>query len=454
MLCVFGFGLVACGDPRTEKEKNFTYPLGGDIIGNGGLSVRKGDYVYFVNGYKSIESATSKDETFTVGSLMLMKLDSNGQVVTNDEGLVQDDYYITMSNKLCGYEATNLFVWGDYLYFATPSLENESGDKVWAKERVVINRIKLDKSSEVEEVYSSGVKVENFKYQYYVNNGQLYILAWEKGASYYEENGTDALIRVDVASKSSSVVETNVQDVVFADNFNEIFFVKHTNEDKYYFLKQYDVASNATINYYADNKTFDIIDVQAGKVFITKAHEYGSSTDVLSSTISSKSGFEMLYAYLTADSVYITSTGNVVLVASNVITIVKDVDDTKIITDEKATAINIIDDTNGCVLYYDKNDEGSSIKLVSYSDALADKNVEIQTLTTILAVQEDCAYFDLNKEENMLYFYTIDGKNETSNYLHRLQVNYNIEAEDEMFGVYASDDVPEVEEENEDVEEE
>lgn len=454
MLCVFGFGLVACKDPRTEAEKNFTYPSSKDsIYGNGGLAVRKGNYVYFVNGYKSIEDVSKKKAKHTVGALMLMKLDENGNVVTKD-GLLDDDYYITMSKKLCGYEATNLFISGNYLYFATPCLENESGDKVWAKERVTLNRIKLDKSSEVEEVYASGVKVENFQYQYYEADKKLYVLAWEKGASYYNENGNDALIRVDVSSKSKKIVSKDVQDVVFADNYNEIFFTKHNNNDDYYYLKQYDISTNTKTNYYSSEETFDIVDVQAGNVFISSSHEFGSSTDIMSSNISSKSAFELVHAYSSADSVNITPDGNVVLVSTNTITVVKDLDDVVKITDENATSIKIVDYTNGNILYYDKTDDGSNIKLVSYANAIAGNEHEIQTLTTILAVQEDCAYFDLNEEENMLYFYTIGGKNETNYYLHRLQVNNNMGEVDEMFGVYASDDEPEQEEEEEVVEEE
>ena len=453
MLCVFGFGLIACGDPRTEEEKKFTYPSSSDVVyGNGGLAVKKGNYVYFVNGYTSVNDISKKKAKYTLGSLMLMKLDENGNVVRDEDGLLKDDYYIKMSNKLCGYEATNLFISGNYLYFATPSLENESGDKVWAKERVVFKRIKLDKSSEVEEIYSSGVKVDNLQYQYYEANGKLYILAWEKGESYYVDNRTDALIRVDVSSKSSTVISKNVQDVVFAENHNEIFFTKHSNDDDYYFLKQYNIANNDVTNYSSFEKTFDLVDVQDGKVFITTAHEFGSSTDVKSSQISSHAGFELLYGYSSADSVNVTPNGNVVLVSSNVITIVKGVDDVVSITDSEASTIDIIDYANGCILYYDTTDDGSNLKTVSYSDALNDNPVAIQKLTSIIKVQEDCAYFDFNEDEDMLYFYTIGGQSENNYYLHRVQVNGNTQ-ESEMFGAYVDGDEP-VEEETEEVEDE
>ena len=447
MLCVFGFGLVAC-DNRTPEEKNFTYPASSDTIyGNGGLAVRKGNYVYFVNGYKSVSTATNKNDTYTVGSLMLMKLGVNGEVVTDDNGLLKDEYYITMSNQLCGYEATNLYIHGDYLYFVSPCLENESGDEVWAKERVVFNRIKLDKTSKVEEVYSSGVKYDQLEYKYYENNGGLYILAWEKGDSYYEDNGSNALIRVDATAKSSVIISNDVTHVVFAENFNEIFFEKHSSSDSYYYLKQYNIASNVVGNYTSFEKTFEPKFVSDGKIYITIAHDYGSTTDIKVSTIANKSGFELLYAYSDTVDVSVTPDGAaVVAVSGNVIKLILSAEKIAIITDDEATSIDIIGYTNGCILYYD---DVSNIKLVSYSNAIAGSSVEITTLTSIDAVQEDYAYFDLNEEENYLYFYKKSGDNY---YLNRIKVNNNMGEAEEMFGAYLDADIPEVEEEVEEEE--
>ena len=452
MLCVFGFGLVACGDPRTKEEKNFTYPTSGDYTyGNGGLAVKKGNYVYFVNGFNSVGNISNKNDSYTLGSLMLMKLGSNGEIVTNENGLLNDDYYITMNEKLCGYEATNLFIHGKYLYFVSPCLENESGDEIWAKERVVFNRIKLDKSSEVEEIYSSGVKYENLEYQYYVDGGNLFILALEKGDSYYENNGKDALVRVDVSSKSSSVVSNDVSEVLFSDNANEIFFTKHSSSDEKYYLKQYKVGSNQTISYNNFDKTFDIIAVENGKVFVSISHNYGSSTDIKSSTIANKSGFQLVVGFSESYEVSVTPNGNVVLVSENEFKLVKDQDEFVSIKDEEASSIDIIDYTNGCILYYDSNDNGSSLKLVSYSNALAGSEVEITTLTTISAVEEKYAYFDFSEDENMLYFYKKEGGNY---YLNRIKVNNNYEETEEMVGVYLPDDIPEKEEVEEEIEEE
>lgn len=443
MLCVLSIGFVAC-DKRSKKEKNFDYPSSSaQVIGNGGLAVKKGNYVYFVNGYKSVGSISSKKDRYNVGSLMLMKLNSDGEVVLNDDGLVKDEYYITMSNKLCGYEVTNLFIFKDYLYFVTPSLENESGDKVWAKERVVFNRIKLDKTGEVEEVYNSGVKYDQLEYEFYEDDGNLFILVYEKGNSYYASNGNNALIRVNATAKSSTKVANNVSSVVFAENADEIFFVKDDASNSKYYLKKYDIGSNNVTDYYSDNKTFTAKFAANGKVYITKAHEFGSTTDIMVSTIEDGTGFELFYAYEGTPNMSLTPDGNtVVLVNENDISLVTGPSSVVTIEDAEATTISVIGFANGCVVYYDTTSEDSNIKLVSYDNALKGGDDSIKTLTTISTIETDCAYFDLS-EDSYMYFYNKIGENY---YLNRIKINNNLGETEEMFGVYNSADVPEVEE--------
>ena len=382
---------------------------------------------------------------------MLMKLGANGEIVTDDKGLVKDEYYITMSSRLCGYEATDLFIFGEYLYFVSPCLENESGDEVWAKERVVFNRIKLDKTSKVEQIYSSGVKYDQLEYEFYQQNG-VYLMVWEKGESYYAENGKDALIRVNTENKSTSVVANNVSSVVFSENANQVFYVKNNSDNSTYTLKQYNVAGNTSKEYNVFNKAVTLQFVANNKVYVTRAHDFGTTTDLLVSSINEEvgSGFEFVYAYDGANELKISRDGAVIATASNnVISLIRQDEDVITIKDDDATSIKIIGFTNGCVVYYDTKDDNSTIKMVSYYNHINGGDTAIQTLSTIKKVEEDYAYFDL--DDSYMYFYQQQGSNY---YLNRLKVNNNIGDAHEMIGVYNSDDVPEVEEEEETEDEE
>ena len=463
MLCVFGFGLIACGDDRTEQEKNFTYPTEADAVyGNGGLAVRKGNYVYFVNGYKSVTTNDlTKDTTFNVGSLMLAKLGADGQLVTNETGSIRDDYFITMSNKLCGYEATDLFIHGNYLYFVSPCLENETGDEVWAKERVVFNRIKLDKTGDVEEVYSSGVKYNNLEYKYYQTNGGLYILAWEKGETKYAENPANSLIRINTTNSAVEVVDSGVTNVIFSENANNVFFTK--KDDKNYELKKYNVSSNSVNVYHSSEKSFELKMVTDENVFITKTHDTMSSyTDLMiSNFMANDKSFKLFHSNVADYTLDATDDGSAVIaIKGNVMNIINVNQNfgasgttiTKSITvNTDATSIKIIGYTNGCVLFYDTASSNSNISLVSYSNAIAGSDVEVTTLTTISAVADEYAYFDLSNDENLLYFYKMSGNDY---YLHKIKVNNNIEEKEQMIGVYDEEDIPEIEEEETEEEEE
>ena len=101
MLFVFALSFVACGNKNKDK---FVYPSSGmTTYGNGGMSVQKGNYLYFVNGFKSISSSDiNKKTNYNIGSLVVTKLDNNGNPVVDNGGL-KDDFYRTITDKLVGY---------------------------------------------------------------------------------------------------------------------------------------------------------------------------------------------------------------------------------------------------------------------------------------------------------------------------------------------------------------
>jgi len=439
LLCVFGVGLVAC-DTRTDKEKAFTYPSSADTTyGNGGLAVQKGDYIYFVNGYQSVADLgdDQQNASHTVGALMLMKLDGNGNIVTNEDGLLKDEYYITMSDRLNGFEATGLFISGDYLYFTSVCEENESGDKDWAKERVEFNRIKLNKTGKVEEVYQSGVTYENLEYEYYIENGKTFILVYEKNANIDDGNVKNKLVRVSADSKENNEIARDVSSVGFATSGAEIFYVKDDSENTKYFVNKYNIESNQSNQFAVETSAVTVKFVAGGNVYLSYSH--GSDTDLKKSSINEASFTVCNYQINGYDTFDITDDGSVlVAVKGNKIYFFRGntVAEARYIEDTDATSIKIIGYTNGCVVYYDNN---NNIKYVSYYNAVFGGDYSVQTVATSVNGLAT-TYFDL--EDTYLYFYATVGSNE---YLHRVKVVNNLDEEVEMVGVYLNDDVPEEE---------
>ena len=450
LLCVFSINFVACGDERSPEEKAFTYPSSADsITGNGGLAVQKGNYLYYVNGYKSILGTDrTQDDVYTHGSLMLMKLNSDGSVVTDENGLLKDDYYITMSNRLCGFEATSLYIAGDYLYFTAASVENTEDvvDPAWAKEFVEFYRIKLDKTSEPERIYQAGVKYSTdsaVDFEYYSSGDNVFILIYEPGKNIVDqakfedekieedEVKENALIRV-TGNGDVNLVANNVDDYILSDNSNEIFY--KTTDDADHILTKYDVVSNASSNYVTKNSTFTVDFVSQGNVYITQ------DGALYASNIATNSAFTCV-SYSLGDKVsYVVDNGVVMLIRDNEFNFLNEnLAIIETIKDNDVTSINVIGCVNGCVVYY--ADDNKTIKSFSYGAESRNQVNAIKALATVEGL--DTSYFDL--QEDYVYFYkTAEGK--SNKYLHRVKIANNFGETAEMVGVYLEEDAPEIEE--------
>lgn len=449
ILCLFAFCLSACGKGSND---NYVYPTSSaETSGNGGLTVRKGDYIYFVNGYQSSEDMEDKNDSYTLGALMIAKLDNNGDVILNEDDLLDDEYYRTMSDKLCGFEATGLYIFGDYLYFTSPCQENESGDEVWAKNRVDFYRIRLNKSGDVERLYQTEVEHSNLEYEYYYDNSKVYLLVYEKETNLDHSDISNRLLRIDANSKDVKTIATDVSSVVMPDSSNEyisnayekIFYVKDDTENNSYSLMKYDIASNSSSTYMTSSESLTASFVTNNYIYIT---DNANSRNIMMRSNFSSGSFERsgpidasLYSSLD-----VTREGNcIVAVTDNTIEFFINGDTepairTVVDSEDDVTDINIIGFSNGYIVYYDNND---AIKMVSYANLIAGSEAEIITLATITDISEDY-YFDLDDE--YVYFYKTVGSNL---YLHRLAINNNFDETEEMIGVYLEGDIPEEEEE-------
>ena len=117
--------LTACG----TKGLNDNPATNAPVSGNGGFAVVKGDYLYYTNGYDDdykTNYASTSDNKFgsvTFGAIYRTKL-SNGQVVYNDDGTLKSSELVV--SKLVGYEQGGFYIFGDYIYYATPLMEKTS----------------------------------------------------------------------------------------------------------------------------------------------------------------------------------------------------------------------------------------------------------------------------------------------------------------------------------------
>lgn len=436
ILCLFSVAFVACDDGRSPEEKAFTYPKKADTTySNGGLAVRKGDYIYFVNGYKGVESDEHKQHSsYTHGALMLMKLGEDGNVVTDEDGLLEDDYYISMSNRLCGFEATGLYISGDYLYFTSPSKDNEyngNNNSTWAKERVEFYRIKLDKTSGAERIYQSKIGFSELEYKYYEKDNQLYILVYENGTNLDNDDKKNTLVRVKCSNSSTREISTDISKVIMSDNGEDIFFSK--TEDDTTIINRYNIFTDATVHF--DSPTSEQFKelklVSEDYVYITDENDELNRRSLKNGN----SSWENLGYYVGHyDSLeIIPHSDNVLAIKGNRFEILND---DRMIVDSDAEKINFIGFTNGSVVYHDGD---NNVKIMSYNDELS-----ISTIGNVDSMSTN--YFDVAEDDSYMYFFKTEGEHE---YLYRLEVAFGEDAEAEMIGVYVGEDAPKAEDSEE-----
>lgn len=222
----FGFCLVAltvvmfigCGAPLSTFKDN---PASTDIVtGNGTLAVTKGDYLYFVNGYVGYSDVgdTNHDGKITYPALYRIKLTDGHPVEVpkkyDEEGKEIFDGSHALENvdvlarKVVGFEYMGLYICGDYLYYASPYNGKDKELEVESS-RVDFFRIKLDRSSGSEWVYTTDSKGDSVKYSAFVSDGNTYFSVLDGSklvAIRYDKNN----------AKTLTVVSENATSVAFA----------------------------------------------------------------------------------------------------------------------------------------------------------------------------------------------------------------------------------------------
>lgn len=159
LVMALSFVLVACDNLKFEYP---ALPTGSGTSSNGGSSVVYGDYLYFVNGVESDNTATNKyTGEVKVGDICRIKLvDMVGLYDFKEENKDDDDFTELMSeevfdkaevvvpmfyysNNSTQTELTGLYIFGDTLYFTTPNQSLSTGGAV-LNNQISIYSCKLD----------------------------------------------------------------------------------------------------------------------------------------------------------------------------------------------------------------------------------------------------------------------------------------------------------------------
>lgn len=186
------FAFAGCGSGFPVFKDN---PDINDVVsGNGSFAVTKGSYLYFANGFVEADTITEGVNGNTeYATLYRVKLDENGHVTEKEKLKDEDGNDIAdpaqtilnvdiLCKKIVGFETMGLYIFGDYIYFATPNNEKGvvDGELKLRNDLIDICRTKIDRSTGVEKLYTTQNAAADCKYSMVQNGNEVVLIVFDK----------------------------------------------------------------------------------------------------------------------------------------------------------------------------------------------------------------------------------------------------------------------------------
>lgn len=398
MLVLCSCFIFAGCSPKLEMPENTL-----EVYSNGGSVVRVGDYVYFANTYvlaSSLSGDDNKESTVEHNGIYRVKTQNN-KTVRNEDGELQNLQEVY--KKIAGYETSNMFVVGDYLYFTSPNTHKKAETMEDMFTLSSLFRIKLD-GTNFKEILTTQTTAGTF---YLDKDNKLYIF----------DNNEISAIKLDgnTIGKRETLV-SEVENAVFPDSYGEqvsvIYYTQSlTNDDGSEAgvtgnkLKKYDVASKQSSAIRQINgETIALLKVKQDRVYYTRTDINGEAVIFSNNFVNGFENSEQQHTFV-ADETINTSffpvgsdeNGNALPVFYEYNS--KLYLDYEVVVDEDVT-VNFVD---GDYVYYST---ANGLFRISYKDKAIKQ----------LSDKKDIASADFDFDGRYVYFYAYTDTNSSDTY--------------------------------------
>ena len=206
------------------------------VESNGGLVVKQGGYLYFINGYTGYLTEKGKQNWFgkvTKGAIV--------RVTYNEDGTLGDDYTVVVPKSVMASSANVGFsIFGEWIYYVSPSAEEDRSGKVQT-DTLQFMRTKIDGTDTQVILNWNNNSVE---YKYTANalvffdseNGKLY--SKDLTVKKFKKKKPGDLIDEDVASVYFPKNETYDPKATSASVADYVLYTKNS-EASYEYSRRY-----------------------------------------------------------------------------------------------------------------------------------------------------------------------------------------------------------------------
>ena len=210
IIAVVAISFAACG--FTPLAQN---PLSTDsVIGNGGMSVQKGDYIYFVNGYETrteIKPDMNKYGSVIKGAIYRTKLSDGMLPLDADENIDQIELVVP---KIVGTESCGFYVLDELIVYTTPNSEKDKSGSL-RSDLTDVCVIEINGASN-KKVYTTTNANSAVKVDVKTINNKSYVIILDGGK----------LVSIEIENKSVKGTHTLAEDVTGATWSNQVNYKK------------------------------------------------------------------------------------------------------------------------------------------------------------------------------------------------------------------------------------
>ncbi len=158
---------TGCKDDSYKGDVVNDYVSNAQVRSNGGFAVEKGDFVYFINGKESYTANNAYGEV-TKGALMRISKADLQAGKTDSLKTIVPSLFVAQDF------ASGIYIYGDYVYYATPTTDKDIGDGSIANTHIDFKRAKLDGSEAPMSDYFFRLSNNSANYRFVEEAGKVY----------------------------------------------------------------------------------------------------------------------------------------------------------------------------------------------------------------------------------------------------------------------------------------
>lgn len=291
IMCFMAFSIVLAGcSPKGLQENPAT---DANVTSNGGMTVVKGDYLYYVNGYID-ETTLSKDDNKygKVGKSAIYRTKLvNGEIVKDEDGFVTNTELVV--SKIVGFSNGGFYIIDDYIYYTTPYM-NLDRDGTLQNDRVEFHRININGTDD-KVIYTTSTNEDNLDWSLYKVGNTVYL------ATYV----SNTLIVVNTESKAvvSEIKDCTSHAFLKEENYKTGMTKDNELENYIYYTRAITAEDNLGVDYKGNLMCkVNIATGEITKVNLSESKQYTylikyvNANNIYYTKVDSKiTGLELLY---------------------------------------------------------------------------------------------------------------------------------------------------------------